>query len=316
VFREVLTAGPAQRPARRNLVDAVTVFAITTGASSFEVCRQHLDTQDCAFRLEIIDRVAPMSAALQRMLETCVTPYLVQVDENMLLYPHAVRTLYELLSGAAADVAMVAADLHDVHLGRPVQGVTMSRHAIAARYPFEGVGEKHRVQRMQADGYAVQDVPKGVMDPANPVLGLYGAHAKPRFLYERYIELERQRRDHPLDLAWFEAYPTVFLDRFLEEPSDINFYAVMGVMAGALARASGRGPDDDTDQRSSDPRPGFDSLRQFLDDWSGPGSDAPSLSESIPIDADRVEGTGPARVLDAGRAILKRLLVRWGLRIE
>ena len=83
-------AGPA--PISR---DHVTVFVTTVGAPSYDACRQHLGAQDCAFRLQVIDRVAPMSAAFQRMLDECPTPFFVQVDEDMLLYPHAVRTLYE-----------------------------------------------------------------------------------------------------------------------------------------------------------------------------------------------------------------------------
>ena len=43
--------------------------------------------------VEIIDRVAPMSAALQRMHDLCTTSHYIQVDEDMLLFPHAVETL-------------------------------------------------------------------------------------------------------------------------------------------------------------------------------------------------------------------------------
>ena len=41
------------------------------------------------------------------MLDECTTPYFVQVDEDMLLYPHAVRTLHERMAAAATEVAMV-----------------------------------------------------------------------------------------------------------------------------------------------------------------------------------------------------------------
>ena len=84
---------------RRDLSEQLTVFVTTVGAPSYAACRQHLRAQDCAFRLQVIDRVAPMSAAFQRMLDDCRTPFFVQVDEDMLLYPHAVRTLYERIAG-------------------------------------------------------------------------------------------------------------------------------------------------------------------------------------------------------------------------
>jgi len=60
------------------------------GYPTFEKCLEHLSVQDSTFPLKIIDRVAPMSAALQRMMDQCTTPYYAQVDEDMLLYPHPV----------------------------------------------------------------------------------------------------------------------------------------------------------------------------------------------------------------------------------
>ena len=77
---------------RIDISDLVTVFVSTVGYPTFESCIENLQRQDCIFELNVIDHVAPMSAAFQRMLEECVTPYFVQVDEDMLLYPGAVRT--------------------------------------------------------------------------------------------------------------------------------------------------------------------------------------------------------------------------------
>jgi hypothetical protein len=63
----------------------VTVFVLTVGAPSFAECMQRLDAQDCRFTREVIENVAPMSRALQCMLDRCHTPSFVQIDEDMLL---------------------------------------------------------------------------------------------------------------------------------------------------------------------------------------------------------------------------------------
>src|SRR5262249_10493069 len=141
-------AGSTQ-PSAPDLADRVTVFVTTVGAPSYDACRQHLAAQDCAYRLEVIDRVAPMNAAFQRMLDDCQTPFFVQVDEDMLLYPHAVRTLYERMAGADASVAMTIADLYDVHLERCILGVKIYRHEIVRRYPFAAAQSFEKLQARQ-----------------------------------------------------------------------------------------------------------------------------------------------------------------------
>src|SRR5262245_22053777 len=115
---------------RRDLSDAVTVFVTTVGAPTFEQCLRHLREQDCKSRLKIIDHVAPMNAAFQRMLDECRTPYYVQVDEDMLLHPHAVRTLYDTIEAAGPKVAIYAAGLYDVHLERCIHGIKIFRHNV------------------------------------------------------------------------------------------------------------------------------------------------------------------------------------------
>jgi hypothetical protein len=261
-FREVLASdprAPATIAAREvpDLCERVTVFVTTVGAKSYQACRDHLAEQDCRFRLEIIDRVAPMNAAFQRMLEDCATPFFIQVDEDMLLYPQAVRTLCEKISSAAPNVAIFFADLHDAHLGRSIVGVKIYRHDIVRRYPFADVQsfEKQQVRRLRADGYEVG------FDRRSQVLGLHGTHWTPESIFERYATLESRRRRHPIELAWFSKYHSVFLSRFLEDPSDLNFFALMGVVAGATPSGQNSG---DKDFRAYAALPGLDAARKLF----------------------------------------------------
>jgi glycosyltransferase involved in cell wall biosynthesis len=263
LFRHIL-AGETSSPPRRDLGDEVTVFVTTVGAPSFDVCLAMLRQQDCRFTLRVIDHVAPMNAAFQRMLDLCRTPFYVQVDEDMLLYPDAVRTLYDEIAGAGDAVALVVANLHDPHLRRPIHGVKIFRHATVARYPFQDVEsfEKAQVAQLRADGHRQRDIERP--------LGLHGTHWTPRSIYERYAALERRRRAHPRDLRWFEPYPAIFLERFLEDPSEINFFAVMGVLSGTLASEAEMAAAKD--YRTYDALPGHEPLRRFLAAMTSAGS--------------------------------------------
>jgi hypothetical protein len=138
-----------------DLSDAVTVFVTTVGAPTLAACMAHLQAQDCRFTLRLIENVAPMNVAFQRMLDECTTPYYVQVDEDMLLDPHAVRTLYERIEATSPRAAMFVATLFDVHLARCIIGVKIYRHDVVRRYPLamQDSFESDQARRIEADGY-------------------------------------------------------------------------------------------------------------------------------------------------------------------
>ena len=244
--------------------DLVTVFVTTVGAPTFEACLAHLAAQDCRFTLRVIDRVAPMHAAFQRMLDDCRTPYYVQVDEDMLLHPHAVRTLYERIEAGGPQVAMFAADLFDEHLQRCLIGVKIFRHEIVRRYPFSDIDafETSQVSRFEADGYVAIKAPAGHEPVPGQTLGLHGTRWTPELIYERYASLERRRLTDKPKIYWFAAYAPQFLERFQRDPSEENFFALMAVVAGTLA--SRHGGANAKDYRTYDALPGFAALRDFL----------------------------------------------------
>ncbi|PYM67405.1 MAG: hypothetical protein DMD79_01060 [Candidatus Rokuibacteriota bacterium] len=253
-----------------DLRDQVTAFVTHVGAPSYEACRLHLARQDCAVRVETIDHVAPMSAAFQRMLDACTTPYYVQVDEDMLLYPHALRVLHERIAATPPSVAVVVGWLHDVHLARPIQGVKVYRHAVVRRYPYRDVRgcEIDQLRRVAADGLSHAVLTRADGEP--DVLGLHGTHWTPRAIYERFYTLERARRRYPCDLQWLEAWPAILTERMLERRAPLDFYALMGVVAGALAPLDGAGQEKDF--RTYDRLPGFEAAQAF---WERDAGDRP-----------------------------------------
>jgi hypothetical protein len=248
-----------------DLRELVTVFVATVGYPTFGNCLEHLRAQDSRFTLGIIDHVAPMSAAFQRMLDECTTPYYVQVDEDMLLYPHAVRTLYQRLAGMEPRAVQYVAALYDVHLERVIYGLKIFRHTVARRYPLRDVHgcEWDQVRRMRADGYVDVRVPlEGATRDSEHTLGLHGTFWTPEAVYLRYFVLELTRRMGNRTHEWVRERATVFLQRFMDTGSEVDFHALMGVLAGSLADRTTVGKEKD--YRTYHRTPGLEGLRQFV----------------------------------------------------
>jgi hypothetical protein len=260
-------------PRRPDLRDSVTVFVSTVGYPTFDACLRHLRDQDCDFRLRIMDHVAPLSAALQRMTDECITPYYVQVDEDMLLYPHAVRTLHERIAHTDRRVAQFVAALYDVHLERAIYGLKIFRREIVRRYRLRDVrrSEWDLVCRWRRDGYVDLRVPlDGATRHSETTLGLHGTYWTPRAAYLRFSVLELKRRAGTRPLEWVRDSAGMLLRRFLETGSEADFYALMGVLAGSLADAGTVGREKD--YRTYDRTPGFGPLETFVEEvrrgWS------------------------------------------------
>src|SRR6185295_1563164 len=92
--------------------------------------------------------------------------------------------------------------------------------------------------------------------------GLHGTHWTLQSIFERYATLERGRRSRPWRREWFAQYGPEFLRRFMEDPTDQNFFSVMGVIAGVIASRNGEA--NAKDYRRYDALPGFEALQQFL----------------------------------------------------
>ncbi|MEO8603115.1 MAG: hypothetical protein ABI629_11120 [bacterium] len=247
----------------------VTVFVTTVGAPSYAACVDHLSAQDCSFTVQVIDHVAPMSAAFQRMLDACATPFYVQVDEDMLLYPHAVRTLVERIRVAPPDVALVVGCLLDAHLDTPVLGVKIFRHAIAVQYPFENAHsfEISQLERMWPDGYRYEVLPRSAdwrtSAVAGGMLGLHGTHWTPRAIFERYATYERSRHRLPKHHRAVREWTGLFLERVMTSGSELDLFALMGVIAARLAHADSNGAKD---FRRYEGLAGVAGIRAFLDE--------------------------------------------------
>ena len=288
VFREVLDSGPrpaATRRAPHDLSQKVTVYVTTVGGPTFRECLDLLCRQDSKFGLQIIENVTPLTAALQRMLDTCRTPYYIQVDEDMLLYPHAVRTLVERLDEQGPDVVTYVGDLYDAHLERGIQGIKISRHDLARRYPWsETPFVLDRNDRIAAGGYRITASPTEGLTPTSPsVLGLHGTAWTPESIFGRYYMLESWRRARPETMSWFADFHGVLLQRFLRAPNELNFLALTGVIAAAPAAAH---MPIEKDAARDGSLPGFAALRKLFADLVGGNSGEHNAGRNEPVPPD------------------------------
>ena len=260
---------------RCDLSAELTVFVLTVGAPSFAECMKRLEAQDCRFTLEVIENVAPMSRALQCMLDRCRTRFFVQVDEDMLLYPHTIRSLHTRLTESPPEVAILTCHLFDSHAQRVIYGLKIYRHDIVRAYPYSNVesSEYDQIRRFTKDGFVDLRLP--IEDPFRPsetTLGEHGSMWTPRSVFERYLTLGRKIRRHSTDApttsaTWVQDHAAFFLKRYLDTGAELDLYALMGVIAGRLAPISGRGREKD--YRDYERLPGFRTLVRFIEEATG-----------------------------------------------
>jgi MoaA/NifB/PqqE/SkfB family radical SAM enzyme len=243
-------AGVCSTPAG-DLSSEVTVFFVTTGDPVAPTAWSALERQNCRFVLERIENVAPMSAAFQQMLVRCRTPYFVQVDEDMILKPGAIRTLYETMRCQPDDVFMYAYMLWDAHLVRGIFGVKVYRHALMRLVEYRDVQscEQDHFKRLEALGYkyAVPGWSDATLTYGSPqVQGQHGTLYTPRAAFERYLDLTEKYRDVG-GSDWYTRYPYEFLTRLLGEErlsaagsleQLTDFWALAGAVCGLFSDLS------------------------------------------------------------------------------
>jgi MoaA/NifB/PqqE/SkfB family radical SAM enzyme len=202
----------------------LTIFVISAGKNpNFNDCIKALEAQTLLCKIDIIKDYAPMSRAFQEMMNRCQTKYYIQVDEDMILQPTAVQTMYEAIQQVPAKVCMVAHTLHDPHLAMDIVGIKVYKHDIFKNYPYnlEVIAcEKEQLNRMEADGYSIQVIEK--------VMGEHSPKWTNELIFERYFDLMEKYKVY--GYLWLEDLPRQLKAKYKGEPSELNYYAMMGAM--------------------------------------------------------------------------------------
>lgn len=186
---------PVVLGAGRDLTRHLTVFLITVGEPTTDNARSHIALQNCRFLFEEIANVCPMSAAFQRMIDRCTTPYYIEVDADMILKENAVGRLFNQLKTkqhSEPRTAMFVGPLFDRHLARRLYGVKIYDHEAFAEVPYRDVQgcETDQLRRLEEEGWTYVC---GELEGE-----LYGEHltaVTPWQAFERYRDLmEKHRR--------------------------------------------------------------------------------------------------------------------------
>lgn len=235
---------------RIDLADQLTVFVTTVGdEANYRDCLEHLKRQSVRYRMEVIAGVAPLSAAFQRMIESCRTPYYVQVDEDMILFPRAVETLYDEIRRSHSGTAMVCRPLWDRDIQGAIYGLKIYRHEIVRQFPYENTFSCERTQKesIEAAGFEMRFDPLGDRDSC---LGEHGKHYTKRSIFLRWRRLIQKRRRYGNDLARGVPNPRFLLDRYQADPTPLHLFSLLGAISGLSGELP---PDGEADFREECP---------------------------------------------------------------
>lgn len=242
--------GPAILGTGRDLSAELTAFLVTTSRTTSDEVRDALGRQDCRFRFQEIRDVAPMDRAFQAMLDRAETPYFVQVDDDMVLHPDALRSLYDRLSAEPENVYLYAMPLVDRDLDRPIVGVKVYRTALARKIPYQSsascevdqLGRAAKVGLQFRSPFYCEDD----KDRAN-ALGEHVVPVDPRERFERYRRLVAKA--HKFGYMWPIDLQATFAARLGLQPDDPQLWSFLGAAVGACVPLEG----GEADFRHPDP---------------------------------------------------------------
>lgn len=219
----------------------VTAFVTTVGAPTFDDCMRSLRTCHGRFIISVVRDVKPFAAAANEMLRRCTTELFVQVDEDMILWPHAIAELVKLIDSKPAACAMATAPLWDVETDMPIYGIKVYRHALLRDIPFENhvLGDKHDRDVWAARGLTVERADR----TRENCLGKHGTFYTPEQAFNRWRGLFQRHRRSPT--AWVEPWLLKLAERYRRSGSRRDLYASLGAFIGATEDLwpEGAGPD-------------------------------------------------------------------------
>ena len=234
----------------RDLSDELTVFLVTTSRTTAPDVRAALGRQDVRFRFAEIRDVAPMDRAFQAMLDRAETSYFVQVDDDMVLRPGAIRALYEDLRSQPPEVYQLALPLLDVDLDKVIIGVKSYRTELARRIPYVTSGSCEVDQIARARKLGLRVVIRYECDEAKDRAAIVGDHvvpADPRERFERYRRLVAKA--HKFGYYWPVDLQQKFAARLGIDPNNPDLWSLLGAAIGACVPL----PDGEADFRHPDP---------------------------------------------------------------
>jgi hypothetical protein len=215
----------------KDLSHLVTVFLLTVGDTRhFDQCITCLESQTVTFSFYVVERLAPLSHALQVMLDTCTTPYFIEVDEDMSLRPDAVELLVAQIEDTSVDCCMVCCPLLDAFLGAPIHGLKIYRHTIANQFPFtdDDNADWLHFLTMRAAGYTSAIVP---LENQDLCLGVHAEFATEKDIFSRWRGLFHKHRRY-LHMSWILPWPKRLLELYVSTHEIRYLWGFVGSLVG------------------------------------------------------------------------------------
>ena len=213
-----------------DLTKELTVFIIRSGENpNYKDCLNSLNNQNVDFILKEIIDIAPMSKAFQKMIDDCDTEYYIQVDEDMVLLEDSISKIYHSMLKLSEKTCSISFRLLDKHLNFNIYGIKGYKHNILKKYPYNLniiSCEVEQLARLQKDGYDM------VMNIE--VVGYHSPKWTAELIFERYFDLMEKWKIFRYD--WLSELPYKLVDIYSKDPSEINFYALMGAMSSVMEK--------------------------------------------------------------------------------
>jgi hypothetical protein len=200
---------------------------IASGEDTYDECLEALHNQDCNFKIDLIRDVYPMSKAFQTMPDQCQTRYFVQVDADIILHPHAIRTLHQAIRQTSFRIYMAYGRLYEEGFGAG-GAVKCWKRGIFRFFKFRDVRTVDRdlYRRLRLFGLKRHDL--------NEVLGIH----RPRYSdFSLYLKSKSDIEKWRFLTRPAAKYAIGSLEKILQDYPDSR-HRLLGALLGALT-----GPD-------------------------------------------------------------------------
>jgi len=225
-----------------DLRDKVTVFITTVGEDSFKEAVDRINQQTVFVNIEIIKDIAPMSAAFQKMIDNCKTPYYVQLDEDMLLSGNAIEVLYHQIK-IRDNCAILVAPLEDCFKETTIVGIKIYNHNIIKQFPYDPSAfscEIEQNDRILSAGYEIVNLFEDSIPSKNTyLLGKVNTKLTNEQVFANFRRDFQKVQLFPDKLGWLNGQIPIMLTKY-KNTKDIRYlYAVLGAYCGLNAKPLG-----------------------------------------------------------------------------
>jgi len=212
-------------------INDLTVFIITTGKNiNYPDCIKALQKQSFSFKVDIIREYSPLSVAFQEMLNRCTTKYFIQVDEDMVLQPNAIETLYNSIKNQS-QYSMICYSLNDVHYGIDILGIKIYDHDIFKQFPYNTTHpscEVEQLERVTNAGYKWLSY--------SNVVGQHSPKWTSEEIFNRYNVLVKKQK-LLAGTCGFGNIQQTLVNRLKNKFSSLDFFALLGANSALTSPA-------------------------------------------------------------------------------